>query len=145
MPVKPLGKACSVQLSRTYDAPAEKVFQAWFDRKAMTEWLASGGKVLQTPAVDGLYYIGMIGKDNHVWPHYGRYLRVEAPRLLEFTWMSAGTHGHESQVSLEFVSRGSRTALKLSHTGLPDEAMQVAHTEGWTHFLGVLADRLDSA
>lgn len=38
----------------------------------------------------------------------------------------------------------ARTEPSVSHTDLPDDAMQRRHTKGWAHFLGVLSDRFDA-
>ena len=78
-----------------------------------------------------------------IYPHYGRYLRVESPRVLEFTWVSEGTQGKESVVTIEFVSRGAKTELTLKHEGLPSEAAANDHRGGWTEFLEKLVARLD--
>ena len=67
---------------------------------------------------------------------------MESPRLLEFTWVSEHTHGKESVVTLEFMPRGGRTELRLTHEGLPDERMAMAHTEGWAFFLDSLPQHL---
>jgi uncharacterized protein YndB with AHSA1/START domain len=67
---------------------------------------------------------------------------VEAPRLLEFTWVSEHTRGKESVVTIEFAARGKQTELNLTHAGLPDEEMAGKHTVGWSHFLDALVARL---
>lgn len=130
-----------INMPRTYDASPERVFRAWTDLASMKTWLAEGGDVVADPRPDGLFYLGMLhsGKTN---PHYGRYLRVEAPHLLEFTWVSQHTHGKESVVTIEFIPRGKQTELNLTHEGLPDEQMAVAHTEGWAFFLDSLVKQL---
>ncbi|HEX8777334.1 MAG TPA: SRPBCC domain-containing protein, partial [Rhodanobacter sp.] len=104
-------------------------------------WLAEGGDVVMDPQPDGLFYFGMMHGGVRR-PHYGRYLRVESPRLLEFTWVSEHTLGKESVVTLEFTPRDGRTELRLTHEGLPDERMAMAHTEGWTYFLDSLPGQL---
>ena len=53
--------------------------------------------------------------EDRKYPHYGRYLRIDRPRLLEFTWISEGTRGKESVVTIELVARGGKTELTLTH------------------------------
>ena len=130
-----------ISLPRTYDASPERVFRAWTDANSAKEWLAMGGDASIDPRPDGLFYIGM-PHNGSIHPHYGRYLRVEAPRLLEFTWVSESTYGKESVVTIEFTPRGRQTELRLTHEGLPDEKQATGHTQGWTHFLDTLVDRL---
>lgn len=126
-------KNYELTIARTYDAPAAKVFRAWADPKRAGQWLAPGGRMIGDARVDGLFYLAMLHGDRS-WAHYGRYVRVEAPRLLEFTWVSEATHGLESLVTIEFREKGGRTELTLHHEGLPNEDMQREHTRGWTQF-----------
>src|SRR5437773_1845519 len=74
--------------------------------------------------------------------HYCRYLRVERPKLLEFTWMSEGTRGLESRVSVELTPSRGGTDLTLTHSGLPDDEMGRGHEEGWKNITGVLAEKI---
>src|SRR5205807_501020 len=104
-------------------------------------WLAGGGNASVDARVDGLFYIAM-PREGRIYPHYGRYLRIEKPRLLQFTWVSEGTQGKESVVTVELASRGRQTELLLIHEGLPSEEMAESHRGGWTHFLESLVERL---
>jgi len=133
--------AFRLEIPRSYDAAPERVFRAWTDPASLKTWLAEGGDVVADPRPGGLFYLGM-QHSGAIRPHYGRYLRVEGPRLLEFTWVSEHTHGKESVVTLEFTPRGHQTELRLTHEGLPDERMAMAHTEGWSYFLDSLPQQL---
>ncbi|MBS0431815.1 MAG: SRPBCC domain-containing protein, partial [Proteobacteria bacterium] len=102
---------------------------------------AMGGDASIDPRPDGLFYLGMVWNGG-IMPHYGRYIRVEAPQLLEFTWVSETTRGKETVVTIEFTPRGNQTELRLTQEGLPDEESATNHTGGWTHFLDTLVERL---
>ncbi len=130
-----------LEIPRSYDASPERVFRAWTDPASLKAWLAEGGDVVADPRPNGLFYLGMLHSGG-IRPHYGRYLCVESPRLLEFTWVSEHTQGKESVVTLEFTPRGKQTELRLTHEGLPDERAAMDHTEGWTFFLDTLVTRL---
>lgn len=131
----------STRVPRIYEASAERVFDAWTDPAQVRAWLAEGQRANVDARVDGLFYIEM-PYEGRIYPHYGRYLRVERPRLLEFTWVSEGTRGKESVVTIELTRRGTQTELALTHEGLPDEAMAESHREGWSEFLETLVERL---
>jgi uncharacterized protein YndB with AHSA1/START domain len=131
----------SIRIPRLYDAPPERVFRAWTDPVSVKAWLASGGQAVIDARENGLFFLGMAVNDRVV-PHYGRYLRVESPRLLEFTWVSEHTHGKESVVLIELSARGTQTELTLTHDGLPSEKAAEGHTGGWTSFLDKLVGRL---
>jgi len=131
----------STRVPRLYDAGAERVFDAWTQPASVKAWLAAGANASVDARVDGLFYIEM-PYEGRIYPHYGRYLRVERPSLLEFTWVSEGTRGKESVVTIVLTSRGAQTELVLTHEGLPDEENAESHRGGWTEFLEGLVERL---
>jgi len=133
--------AFSTRVPRAYDASAERVFDAWVDPASVKAWLAGGERTVVDARVDGLFYVEMAW-EGRIYPHYGRYLRVERPHLLEFTWVSEGTQGKESVVLVEFIRRGARTELVLTHDGLPSEEMATSHHGGWSGFMEQLVERL---
>ena len=130
-----------INIPRTYDATPERVFNAWVDPASVKAWLAGGKDIVIDPREGGLYYIEMPWQER-IYPHYGRYLRVESPHVLEFTWVSEGTQGKESVVTIELTARHGKTELTLNHEGLPSEALAEDHRDGWTGFLDSLVDRL---
>ena len=130
--------AFGANVSRRYPASAATLFRAWTEAGSARSWLASGGEVTMNPVVGGLYYIGMIYQGD-LYPHYGRYLQVEPARKLEFTWVSEGTRGKESVVTVSFTPSGKETELSIVHEGLPDEATAADHEGGWKEILEVLA------
>jgi uncharacterized protein YndB with AHSA1/START domain len=134
--------AFRTDVARTYDAKPERVFDAWINPASVRAWLASGEKAIVDARVDGLFYIEMPWKER-TFAHYGRYLRIEKPRLLEFTWVSEGTEGKESVVTIELIAHGpASTELRLSHIGLPSEESAASHNGGWSDFLEQLVARL---
>lgn len=131
----------SIQVTRSYNAKREKVFKAWTDPASIGAWLAMGGYFSADVRVGGLFYIEMSALEK-INPHYGRYLRVDGPRALEFTWVSEWTMGKESVVLIELAERNGRTELTLTHDGLPNEILASAHADGWSSFLEQLESRL---
>jgi uncharacterized protein YndB with AHSA1/START domain len=136
-----MSEATSVTVRRTLPAAAAEVFASWTSAEEAHHWLASGGRVLLDARVDGLFFIEMIYKGRG-YPHYGRYLRVEAARLLEFTWMSEGTRGKETVVRVELTARGGETDLVLTHSGFATAEEAAPHEGGWAELLEDLAKRL---
>jgi uncharacterized protein YndB with AHSA1/START domain len=133
--------AFRTDVARSYEAKPEKVFDAWVNPTSVKAWLAEGEKAIVDPREDGLFYLEMPYEGRN-YPHYGRYLRVERPRLLEFTWVSEGTRGKESVVKIELVARGGKTELTLTHEGLPDQEMADSHKGGWSQLLDSMTERL---
>ncbi|WP_395642997.1 SRPBCC domain-containing protein [Rudaea sp.] len=131
----------SVRVTRTYDAKPEKIFRAWTDPTSIGAWLANGEYSTADVRVGGLFYIQMRALEK-INPHYGRYLRIDSPRALEFTWVSEWTMGKESAVLIELAVKKGGTELTLTHDGLPNEILAEAHSAGWSSFLEELNSRL---
>ena len=130
-----------INASRLIRAAPEDVFRAWTDPERMQRWFGTTKQIVN-PKVDGLYYLAM-EHQGRTWPHYGRYLRLEKPRLIEFTWMSEGTEGRETVVTIELVARDGGTQLTLNHVGVPDTELGRGHQDGWTAIIAELAKALE--
>ena len=129
--------------SRTIPARAEDVFDVWMDPNSPGgPWFGSDRKIVN-PVVDGLFYIA-VKHEGRTWPHYGRFVRIERPRHVEYTWVSEATKGLESIVAVTFEARGDQTEVTLRHSGVPDDDMGRQHKEGWTWILSMLAERFAS-
>jgi uncharacterized protein YndB with AHSA1/START domain len=136
-------KLTDITVARTIPASAEEVFDAWIDAKSPGgPWFGSA-RVILTPVVDGLFYLA-VKHEGRTWPHYGRFLQIERPRLVEYTWMSEATKGAESIVTVTMEARGEETEVTLRHSGVPDDEMGRQHKEGWTWVLSALAESLAS-
>ena len=86
----------------------------------------------------------VVQHEGRTWPHYGRFLRIDRPRKVEYTWVSEATKGLESIVAITFEPRGSQTEVTLRHTGVPDDDLGRQHKDGWTWMLSMLAERFAS-
>lgn len=131
-------------VTRTIAAPPEAIFDAWLDStRPGGPWY--GVAELRLDAVVGGLFFHSVRHEGRAWAHYGRFLRLERPRLIEHTWMSEATRGFDSIVALtlEAVAGGSRVTLR--HSGLPDDAMGRRHADGWTYVLGAIEARLAAA
>lgn len=138
-----------IRLTRKIAASAEDVFDAWTDADSLAQWLVpipGGATTARLDArVGGTFHIDMAGSDK-VYPHDGEYLRVERPHLLEFTWISHGTNGERSIVTVELRALGvASTELTLTHRLLPNRATADAHHEGWSRGLDRLVAHFGSA
>jgi uncharacterized protein YndB with AHSA1/START domain len=65
--------------------------------------------------VDGLFYLAM-KHEGRTWTHYGRFIRIERPRQVEYTWVSESTQGVETVVAVTFEPRDGQTEVTLRHS-----------------------------
>jgi uncharacterized protein YndB with AHSA1/START domain len=63
----------------------------------------------------------------------GRYLVIEPPRRLVYTWRWEGVHDEgESEVTVEFHDVDGATEVIVSHAMLPSDVSRRNHANGWT-------------
>lgn len=134
-----------VKFTKVLHAPIDTVWDAWTNPKSMQEWLSPEGmtnpEVGADLSVDGAYRIVMEGHNMPDPKHNGRltvggkYLVIEKPRRLVFTWLWEGspvdTHTTKVEIHLRKVD-ADKTEMTLIHSGFADDNMQKEHTMGWT-------------
>jgi uncharacterized protein YndB with AHSA1/START domain len=134
--------SAAVVVRRTIAASPEELFDAWLDAQALAIWMRPMGirhtSAKTEPRVGGSYEIIMQGDEN-TYPHHGTYQIIDRPRRLVFTWLSHGTEGLTSLVTVDFLPLGERTEVVVTHEQLPESARE-SHTRGWTSGI----ERLDA-
>jgi uncharacterized protein YndB with AHSA1/START domain len=133
-----------VRVSRRYDFPAERVFDAWLDVEKARQFLfaTSTGQMVRAeidPRVGGAFNF-TDRRDGTDAEHIGQYLEIDRPRRLVFTFHTERDSTDLSRVTIEIVPRGSGCELTLTHEIDPKWAEYKDRTEtGWTTILGGLA------
>lgn len=143
-----------LRLEHRFDAPPEAVFDAWLDPRVLREWWGVGddwraGVVDIDPRPGGRYRLSMVdhsedgGGNEHTVG--GRYLEVERPRRLVFTWAweadgPDGAGHEETLVRVEFEPSEAGTRLTLTHERLPNAVSREMHVVGWQASLARLAN-----
>lgn len=126
------GGAGVVELETRIAAPPESVFAYFVDPERYGRWKGLGAEL--DPRPGGVYRVAMPGQSTVT----GRYLEVEAPRRVVFTW---GWEGHpevppgSSTVEVTLVPDGDGTIVRLRHHGLPSAGMRSLHAGGWARYL----------
>ena len=126
-----------VVVTRTVDASAERVFDAWTDPQRMSAWLFAselGSATVENDLrVGGLFRIEMhVGGETHV--QTGEYRHIEPPQRLEFTWNFGVVK--DSVVSVDIRGTDVGCEVTITHDLLP-EAAREGHEVGW---IGCLAN-----
>ena len=108
-----------VMITRTFNAPARIVFEAWTKPELMRRWWVpkSTGMVLQSCEMD----VRTGGTYRFVFPHpavpegmafFGRYLEVSPPTRLVWTNEESGDAGQVSTLTLEERDGVTRAVLR---------------------------------
>jgi uncharacterized protein YndB with AHSA1/START domain len=123
-------------------ATPEAAFDAWLDPRKAARFLAANlmsvAHFENAPREGGAFRLVMGGEGRTI-EHEGRYVVIERPRRLIFTWVSAGTDHHLSLVTLSFTPTAAGVRIDLEHDGLPDSERAGRHEEGWASILRKLA------
>jgi uncharacterized protein YndB with AHSA1/START domain len=142
-------KPIVIRVSRSYDFPAERVFDAWLDVEKARKVLfaTSTGQMVRAeidPRVGGAFNFtdrrGGVDVE-----HIGTYLEIDRPRRLVFTFHTERGSTDLSRVTIEIVPRGAGCELRLTHEIDPKWADYKDRTEaGWTTILDGFAGVLGS-
>ena len=114
-------KSFTVSISKTIDAPAEKIFDRWLIPTFVAKWMfgehLGNEKVLdmQNAVRPGGSFTYKIKRNGKEVLHEGEYLQIDRPKRLIFSWPEAAKNNvHRSKITLSLDSQGERTKLKLS-------------------------------
>ena len=147
-------KNIKLQLTRVFDAPRERVFQAWTDVNQFRQWFGAAaceGSSVQSVKMDartgGKYRLQVRRADGEYFTTVGVYREVKPPERLVFTWQfekdgSGDAFGEvelpEMLVTVEFKARGQQTELILTHEKFATAESRDRHDQGWNRCLDEL-------
>ena len=131
----------TVTVTRTFNAPAERVFDAWLDPECARQFLfTTPSQVVVSANIDarvGGAFLFVVRRNGRDVDHIGRYLEIDRPRRLVFTLRVIGVWTDDNRVTIDVRSLERGCELTITHDGvLPEHADRIRF--GWTEFLGRL-------
>jgi uncharacterized protein YndB with AHSA1/START domain len=140
-----------LRLTHRFDAPRERVFDAWTDPELLRRWWAAGPD-WDTPSAEvdlrqgGRYRLSMRNPETgDVHTVVGEYTEISRPERLVYTWAwedMAGDDGAESLVTVEFGDQGVATEVVVIQSGLTSDESRTNHEHGWRGVLSNLESRV---
>ena len=132
-------------VKRMLNATPERAFQAWTSAEHIQQWMRpEPGMVVPLANMDlrvgGKFRIQMKMPDGEFFTAVGVFKEVKAPERLVYTWDWAKdgrgaefgeVEGKPSLVTVEFLKRGERTELVLTHSRFATVESRDNHARGW--------------
>ena len=135
----------AIVLRRTYNAPRERVFDAWTHPEIASKFFGPGDVVARDITMDvregGAYSITMDIPDDENMIVRGKYREVRRPERLVMTWSWKEDDPKdeiESLLTLDFNEKDGGTELVLTHEQLASVESAERHKGGWTQILDQL-------
>ena len=132
-------------LQRMLNAPQERAFQVWTSPEHIQQWMQpEPGMVVPLASMDlrvgGKYRIQMKTPDGEFFTAVGVFKEVKPPERLVYTWdweqdgsgaEFGEVEGKPSLITVEFLKRGERTELVLTHSRFATVESRDSHARGW--------------
>lgn len=144
-----MNEPIKVIVKKEFNAPAEKVFDAWIDPNWLNRWMF-GPDVreeeiikLENKPEEGGTFSYIVNRDGQEINHMGTYREVQRPNRLVFTWGVDVEAGDESVVTITIQQMESGCQLTLVHTMDHKWKEYKDRTqEGWNYMLDKLNEHL---
>ena len=140
----------AVHIERTFEAPIERVFDAWTSEEVMRRWWQAEHDWETTVAEVDLQVGGtvrVVMRDPTKDEEYGgggRYTEIDRPNRLSFTWL--WDHNPiRTLIEIDFKEEGGKTTVNFTHSDLWDEEAVRSHEGGWSNVLDNLERELRGA
>lgn len=133
-------------VKRMLNATPERAFQAWTSAEHIQQWMRpEPGMVVPLASMDlrvgGKYRIQMMMPGGEFFTAVGEFREVKAPERLVYTWdwekdgsgaEFGEVEGKPSLITVEFLMRGERTELVLTHSRFATVESRDNHARGWS-------------
>jgi uncharacterized protein YndB with AHSA1/START domain len=136
-------------LKRMLNAPQERAFKVWTSAEHIQQWMRpEPGMEVPLATMDlrvgGKFRIQMKTPSGEFFTAVGVFQEVKTPELLVYSWDwekdGSGTEfgeveGKPSLMRVEFLKKGERTELVLTHSRFATVESRDSHARGWTELV----------
>ena len=126
-----------LRIERTFDAPVERVFDAWTSEEVLRRWL-HGMAGWETPTAEVDLRVGgtirIVMRDPSGGTEAGatgEYRVVDPPRRLVFTWVWDDQPDQPQLIELELSERDGRTTVSMTNSAIPTDGRLESQERGW--------------
>jgi uncharacterized protein YndB with AHSA1/START domain len=126
----------TLRMERTFNAPAQRVFDAWTSPEVLRRWWHAEYDWETTLAevdlrVGGAVRVVMRDPEKDVeYGGGGQYLEIDPPRRLVFTWFWDGNDTRQL-IEVDFEESDGVTTVRFTHSDLWSEEAVRDHESGW--------------
>jgi uncharacterized protein YndB with AHSA1/START domain len=135
-----------VQIVHLFDAPRERVFQAWMDPDEVSRWWAPEGFEVASGSVQieaeagGRFHLTMVdARDSTPYPMKAKILEIDVPKLIVLRTDPIPEVGIDQPTitRVTFEAIGQRTRMTFTAGPYPDEAFAGSQV-GWNSIVSKL-------
>jgi uncharacterized protein YndB with AHSA1/START domain len=136
-------------MRRTFHAARPRVFEAFTNPQALSQWWGPAGVTAPRVEVDlwpgGAFEIDMHHDSGNVHYLSGVYEEISPHDRLVFSWAWGRDEdkGPATHVTLEFHDVAAGTEIVLTHRGFATEEAQSQHSSGWGGCFDCLVSHLE--
>lgn len=125
-----------VRIERTFDAPAEDVFDAWTSPEVIERWFRPARDWKKPSAevdlrVGGTVRVVMRDPSGAPVEASGEYTEIDRPNRLAFTWTFDDDPSNEQLIEIEFSERNGATTVVFVNSNISHEKRRDAQYDGW--------------
>jgi uncharacterized glyoxalase superfamily protein PhnB/uncharacterized protein YndB with AHSA1/START domain len=125
-------------------APAT-LYRAW--TSGWATWFAEPDSIRLQAVVGAPFFFEVgqrLGDDTPMkrHPHYGRFLTLVPDDTVSLTWVTAGTGGAETTLTVRLEATDDGTNVTLTHDGFATEAARNGHASAWPLVLAQMSKKL---
>ncbi|HEX5821777.1 MAG TPA: SRPBCC domain-containing protein [Solirubrobacterales bacterium] len=126
-----------VRIERTFDAPAEDVFDAWTSEEVIARWFKPAQGWQEAGAevdlrVGGSIRVVMRTPNGEPVRAGGEYTLIERPHRLAFTWTFDDDPTNQQMIELDFTERDGVTTVLFVNSDISEAERRDAQYEGWS-------------